>query len=275
MHPETCFEAFVEIGESAFHDFLHINVSDPQDGKQHGHFYKKNFEPVSYAEYECLIKNIKDGEKEHTICKDGINNCILPDKAVEDFSQQYKPYSEIKANIYIKQQEAEKEINAQIVDKSIMLGKNFLDAFAYTLIQHYVKPYMMQNGYSHKNILRFCNVLQAMLLGILSYSPLQAGICFLIKKGLDYAFKAIGIDSSAIQELASGIGTVVAIVENPLSLGQLGVGSCLASYGIAAAYQMIELLPKLRVEPEDTHPNSETCVVNQPKHSSKNLRRRS
>lgn len=245
----------------AKHNSWHKNIRDVDI--DHGHAIKGQQELIDLDEIKCLVESIRKVERMNAYCLDGKSKCFITQDDEKRLYEEYSRYlSEKNANdptpdglkLYRKY-EKQLTTSAQV----------FTHAFITTLLDKYLKPYLINQGISPrqagwmiesaKKLIVFS---EALLTASLQNAALSVIYHLLVKNALDYSLNKVSelaglqtneIASSIIENMSNGLGTFAAFMKDPTSITQWGVQSTAFGLGQRAAYMTIRQLPKLKTEP--------------------------
>lgn len=253
---DLCFGYRSFFGHSRWH-------TDEKDfDSTHTHIYNEKVNIMPPEDLHCFLTNIKKVERMYGLCPDGKTKCFL---SKEDYNLIQSEYAS-----YYEQEQRNGNIKySEEYEKNILLdmGVTLVSSFIKTLIDKYLKPWLIDRG-SEKKIssgkVTFCiDMLEILAIAIYTGSPQQSLFYGFAVKCLSEALKLTGLDLSIADSIASGIGVYCFSVRNPASLLNIGRAHCVIA-GETAGHVLIRCLPKLKYEepPAPSDNVDKACVVN-------------
>lgn len=249
-----------------WHDAWHSSKND--FNKDHYHTIFGNVEKITPNVLQCVIDHIEQYQYENNLCEATQNECLLSttdkQKLITHYQEFYtKNLKKLEDSIYIK-----------LVDYYHSAAKSLVDAFFSALLQMYIKPKLIDAGYSQSKIAWATDIIDSAKSYVLSGSLLNVSIAYGLKKGLAKALRTIGFRETVVETLTSSIATVVAITKNPFSLIEIGFNGGGVAFGKYLAMRVVIcMLPKLKEEPPISAEIHDSNITGDEGHHS-NLRRR-
>lgn len=266
MDPYSCAD-YVQIGaqDDPDHPSFHFNKTLEDC---HAHFYKGRgtFEDFTPDEIICMLKNLKDFEAGYGLCKDGKSHCFLSDADRDKMIAEYEKHYRSKSDA---DHQAPRKTGTTLLSYEMTYVRWIKGAiipalqttgllFVTTMIDHYIKPMLITKGYSPKHAYETAEAAKIAVRAMMTLSFKGLGIEFLIRHGLLFAMKQMGVSNAQQDKINSTlykVGIIAQLSANPFSFTSLYINSTYAAgAGIGAAYALIRLLPKLRLEPEPRPP---------------------
>lgn len=233
------------------HDAAHQSAADFNE--QHTHILRNQFGPhplLTPDNLKCILEDIKVYERENGFCKDGKTTCILSDADQKKIEENFAEYIRVKKSKMPNIEIAADAICEELESRCRFGAKTFAHIFLTTLLDKYIKPYLIDKYNDPKKVLWMIEIIKTGITFSLVKSLSNAALSFVISNGLRAALTARQFDPEYIDIIVNRVSAVLAFTENPLSLVDIGINDTAAEAGQNAAYAVIRSLPKLRVEPE-------------------------
>jgi hypothetical protein len=243
-------------------DHESYHQSNAEFEEDHVHLLKGRKNPhsmLSLQNVQCILNDIKQYEKAMGYCKDGQTDCLLSDSDQKKILDAYAKY--LRQKKIVDQLAAFDKLYTELEGRCITVAKTFTQAFLTTLLEKYIKPYLISKCHDQKKTKWGIEMVKGAITFGLNNSLFNTALDVIIRNGLKAGLQKIGMDPHMVDKIATEIGTIVAFTQNPLSLIELGINGSAAAAGQTAAYQLVRALPKLKVEPEEAPAADAKAVI--------------
>jgi len=254
--PPNKIHAVIE--SDAIHSSCHQDMSDAHIN--HHHLIKNDQTIFSYEEVNCILNVVRTHQKNTGLCQDGKTNCLMSDKDYTNAIESYKQYyDEQKKRIDAKEKESQAKMQESLppppssFEKFFKIGtSSFAYSFITTLLQKYVKPYLITNGQKQltSTVDAACSSVMWLLTKFSSTITDK-----LLKYALGLVLTKLNIEQNTRENILHNISCAMTMtpymsnILNPQFYLELSVNQACANVGEKAAFAVIHQLKKLKFEP--------------------------
>jgi hypothetical protein len=289
--PETCLASLRVLDPAKCAELVRSGMQNDIEHSQwhlghkdfetcHAHLLKGSnyFEDFTVAEVICMLKNVKQFEKEHHLCKDGKTHCMLSQEDADKLITAYTEYYTQKnpADHKVMRHTPESSLTYEAVKEGLTAYRFVLQTFAYifltTFLDKYIRPLLINQGFSLKQAYRITEVAKSGCRLMSTTSILSTTVDLVIRQGLKWMLDKMGAEPKFIDSLNSALTKINIIAEfssDPFSLMKLYNVSVMTLAAERSAYLLIHCLPKLREEPSPVNKTVEMQPVQSSAHRRK------
>lgn len=259
INPRICFGSNFRFVYQDDEDHMLYHKSLDEVEKIHAHLLKgaeKPYQEISTDDLQCILKQIKKVQHLSFVCPPQNPECILTNEDSVKIIQAHDKY--------LRQQKGIPHLDAAVnllyskfEEKCISGGKSFFKAFLDTFLDKYIQPYLINLGLNHTKARWSIEALKSTVSLPFAASLQQAALDLVLRNALDYILTKFNVGVDTRQAVGTESGTILAVMNNPYSLMELGVNGFAAASGQVAAWKLIRALPKLKVDPQETIKDSE------------------
>ncbi|MCL5272694.1 MAG: hypothetical protein M1486_05250 [Gammaproteobacteria bacterium] len=238
-----------------FHDIWH-HLDKTDFDTSHTHIIKDSLDLFTPDDLNCFLENVKKVEKITQKCLDGKTDCFLTQQDLEKIQQAYQHF--YNENVeprkqYIKQLS---EARAQFVYDTFTQALNItIHSFLKTILQDYLRLYLIGEGYSPKKIDAVMMAMDVTIKLALSFSILSIGFEVVIEKIIKPALSNLKILPPDVIDTLCGALKIASFVKDPFSMLQIGLAGSGTLYGKYTASRIIAFLPRIKkLKPEEQQP---------------------
>ncbi|VVC76382.1 hypothetical protein AQUSIP_16940 [Aquicella siphonis] len=266
LRPDLCFKGNFRFGhrEDTDHDSFHKSKADFE--QEHTHIIKGKTSPEHMNENDvrCILKHIKQFEAQIGLCNGERTDCLLSQDDADAINKAHEKYLRQQRRAPRLAAAAEK-MYSELESHCIKGAQSFSLAFLHTLLDKYIRPLMITQGY--KNATWCVEAAKSSITLLLSSSITHTAMDAIIRNTLSPVLEHLGLNPRYIEKITTEIGAIAAFLNNPLSAIEWSITGSAAALGQASAYQIIRALPKLKAEPAISHTDTQTPVKSAPEHA--------